>query len=103
MKRLVALGLGMFFAPLLFAAPPDGAALYVEKTCAACHGKNGNKPLLPDYPKIAVQNAAYAEKQILDIKSGARANGNAAAMQGVMHLVNDEEIKALAAYLESLK
>ena len=38
-----------------------------------------------------------------DIKSGARANGNSAAMKGVMHLVSDEEIKALAKYLSEIK
>jgi hypothetical protein len=27
---------------------------------------------------------------MLDIKSGARANGNSAAMKGVMHLVSDD-------------
>ena len=81
----------------------DGAKLYTEKTCNACHGPTGNKPLMPDYPKIAGQNAKYAERQMLDIKSGARANGNSAAMKGVMHLVNDEEIKALADYISKLK
>jgi cytochrome c len=81
----------------------DGAKLYTEKTCNACHGPAGNKPLMPDYPKIAGQNAKYAERQMLDIKSGARANGNAAAMKGVMHLVSDAEIKALADYLSKLK
>ncbi|QKS29902.1 MAG: c-type cytochrome [Candidatus Accumulibacter similis] len=81
----------------------DGAKLYTEKTCNACHGPAGNKPLMPDYPKIAGQNAKYAERQMLDIKSGARANGNSAAMKGVMHLVNDEEIKALAEYISKLK
>jgi cytochrome c len=81
----------------------DGAKLYTEKTCNACHGPAGNKPLMPDYPKIAGQNAKYAERQMLDIKSGARANGNSAAMKGVMHLVNDEEIKALADYISKLK
>lgn len=81
----------------------DGAKLYTEKTCNACHGPDGQKPLLPVYPKIAGQSAAYAEQQMKDIKSGARNNGQTAAMKGVMHLVNDDEIKALAAYLESLK
>ena len=38
-----------------------------------------------------------------DIKSGARNNGQTAAMKGVMHLVNDEEIKAISMWLESLK
>jgi len=81
----------------------DGAALYAEKTCVACHGKSAAKPLMPNYPKLAGQNAAYAEQQMKDIKSGARNNGQTAAMKGVMHLVSDEEIKALADYLSKLK
>jgi len=102
MKQLLALSaLGMLALPT--AAAPDGTALYTEKTCIACHGPKGNKPLLPNYPKVGGQNAAYAEQQMKDIKSGARANGQSAAMAGVMHLVNDEEIKALAAWLEAQK
>jgi cytochrome c len=81
----------------------DGKALYLEKTCVACHGKDAKKPLTPEYPKLAGQNAKYAERQMLDIKSGARANGNSAAMKGVMHLVSDEEIKELAKYLSEIK
>lgn len=85
------------------AAAPDGAALYQEKTCWSCHGKDGKKTLTPAFPKVAGQNAAYAEQQMKDIKSGARSNGQSAAMKGVMELVNDEEIKALAEYLSKLK
>ena len=81
----------------------DGAKLYEEKTCTACHGKDAKKPLMPDYPKIAGQNVKYIEKQMMDIKSGARANGNSAAMKGVMHLVSDAEIKAIAEYVSKLK
>jgi len=81
----------------------DGAKLYVEKTCTACHGKDGKKPLMPDYPKIAGQNVKYIEKQMADIKSGARSNGNSAAMKGVMVIVSDEEIKDLAAYVSKMK
>jgi cytochrome c len=84
-------------------AAMDGAALYKDKTCNACHGPKGDKPLMPNYPKIAGQNAAYIEAQMKDIKSGARNNGQTAAMKGVMHLVNDEEIKALSEYLSKLK
>ncbi len=82
----------------------DGAKLYQEKTCWSCHGKDAKTPLknMP-YPKLAGQNASYAEQQMKDIKSGARSNGQSAAMKGVMGLVNDEEIKALADYLSKLK
>ena len=80
----------------------DGAALYKSKTCVACHGKDGKTPILPTYPKIAGQNAAYALQQMKDIKSGARSNGQSSAMKGVMHLVSDEEMKALADYVATL-
>lgn len=81
----------------------DGAKLYAEKTCVACHGKDAKTPLLPAYPKLAGQNSAYAEQQMKDIKSGTRSNGQSAAMKGVMHLVTDAEIKVLADYLSKLK
>jgi len=102
MKKLVlftALA-GLLAAPA-FAA--DGAKLYSEKTCNACHGAEGKKPLMPVYPKLAGQNSAYMEQQMKDIKSGARNNGQTAAMKGVMHLVSDEEMKAIADYLAKLK
>ncbi|WP_284155197.1 c-type cytochrome [Sulfuricystis thermophila] len=85
----------------VFAA--DGATLYKEKTCFTCHGKDAKTPIMPSYPKLAGQNAEYALQQMKDIKSGARNNGQTAAMKGVMHLVNDEEMKAIAEYLSKLK
>lgn len=84
------------------AAAADGAALYQTKTCFSCHGKDAKTPILPAYPKLAGQNAVYAAQQMRDIKSGARSNGMAAAMKGVMHLVSDEEIDAIAQWLSTL-
>ena len=87
----------------------DGAALYAEKTCIACHGKEGKKPLIASYPQLAGQNAGYLVQQMMDIKSGARSNGSSAAMKGVMvnpegdQLVSDADIKDLAAYLSKIK
>ena len=95
-----------FAATLLVAGSAlaaDGAALYKEKTCTACHGPDGKKTLMPDYPKIAGQTPEYIERQMLDIKSGARANGNSAAMKGVMEIVSEADIKALAAYVSTMK
>jgi cytochrome c len=103
MKKLMAVVALATLAASPVLAAEDGAKVYAEKTCAACHGPAGNKTLMPDYPKIAGQNAKYLEKQMLDIKSGARANGNSAAMKGVMPLVSDEQIKVLADYISKLK
>jgi cytochrome c len=93
--------LGFTFSGSAVAA--DGPTLYKSKTCIACHGPDGAKPILPTYPKIAGQNKDYAINQMKDIKSGARANGQAAAMKGVMHLVSDEEIAILGEWLSTLK
>ena len=101
MTLISAVALTALAAPA--SAAMDGAALYKDKTCNACHGPKGDKTLMPNYPKVAGQNAAYIEQQMKDIKSGARNNGQTAAMKGVMHLVNDEEIKAISDYLSKLK
>jgi cytochrome c len=81
----------------------DGAALFKQKTCWSCHGKDANTPILPAYPKLAGQNADYLFEQMKDIKSGARNNGQTAAMKGVMGLVNEIEMRAIADWLATLK
>ncbi len=83
------------------AAALDGAALYKSKTCWSCHGKDAQTPIMPVYPKLAGQNADYAYNQMQDIKSGVRANGQSAAMKGVMGLVSDEEMRAIADWLST--
>jgi cytochrome c len=100
LKLILASAIAVSFATPALA---DGKALYAEKTCIACHGKEAKKPLTAEYPKLAGQNAKYAENQMKDIKSGARSNGNTAAMKGVMHLVSDAEIAELAKYLSEIK
>ena len=80
----------------------DGAQLFKTKTCWSCHGKDANSPIMPIYPKLAGQNADYAFNQMKDIKSGARSNGQTAAMKGVMGLVSEEEMRAIADWLSTL-
>ncbi len=81
----------------------DGAELYKKKTCWSCHGKDAKSPIMPMYPKLAGQNADYAYNQMVDIKSGARNNGQTAAMKGVMGLVDDAEMREIADWLATLK
>lgn len=81
----------------------SGEELYKQRTCIACHGPDAKTPILPVYPKLAGQSPAYMLQQAMDIKSGARSNGNTAAMKGVMHLVSDEELKAITDWLGTLK
>jgi cytochrome c len=81
----------------------NGAQLFKDKACWSCHGKDGKTPLMPGYPRIAGQDAQYVEKQILDIKSGARANGNCAGMKLMLNLVSNDEIKELAKFVSKLE
>ena len=94
--------LGATFATTATAADLDGAKLFTDKTCHSCHGKDASSPVVAGYPSIAGQAKEYLAQQIKDIKSGKRNNGQTAAMKGVMHLVTDEEIDAIAAYLSTL-
>ncbi len=95
--------LGLCMSSIAGAQTLDGETLFNQRTCFTCHGKDGKTPILPFYPIIAGQNAEYALQQMIDIKSGARANGNTAAMRGIMHLVTDEEMKILADYISKLE
>jgi cytochrome c len=91
-------------APAPAAAPAaDGATLFAKKTCIACHGKDAKTPIMPTYPKLAGQNAEYAYQQMNDIKSGARNNGQTAAMKGIMPLVSEEEMRTIANWLATLQ
>jgi cytochrome c len=98
---LVALGLCLSSAAQ--ADTLTGEELFNQRTCFTCHGKDAKTPILPEYPLIAGQNAPYLLQQMKDIKSGARANSNAPAMAGVMHLVTEEEMKVLADYISKLE
>ncbi len=106
MKKLKSMSLVAFLAimaSLSNVAQADGASLFQEKTCWSCHGKDAKTPLLPIYPKLAGQNADYAFNQMKDIKTGARANGQSAAMKGVMVLVDEAQMRDIANWLATLK
>lgn len=86
----------------------DGEQLYKTKTCVACHGPKGARPI-QSYPALAGQNEKYLVTQLQDIKSGKRIGSKDAAtghpftegMQAVMHLLNDEDLPVLAKYLNA--
>lgn len=81
----------------------DGKKLYMTKTCVACHGKDGLKPVLKTYPFVGGQDQKYILTQMMDIKTSKRVNGLTNAMQPVMHLVQDSEIEAIAEFLANVK
>lgn len=101
LKRVAAVAgaAGLILGVVSNAAAADGAELYKTKLCNTCHGDAGKAPIMPVYPKLAGQNAAYAVQQIKDIRDGKRTNGMSAAMKPMAAQVNDAEAQAISDYL----
>lgn len=78
---------------------PKSAEQTVNTVCAACHAPDGNSVITLN-PKLAGQHPEYLEKQLMEFKSGKRAN---AVMSGMAAALSDSEMKALAAYFASKK
>ncbi len=70
-----------------------------EQVCAACHGKDGNTPIDPSYPKLAGQHADYLVRVLLDYKSEQRKN---AIMGAQAKGLSRADIENLAAFYASL-
>jgi cytochrome c553 len=65
-----------------------------SRTCAACHGADGNSAA-PNFPRIAGQHYDYLLKSLRDYKSGARKN---AIMAPQVANLNPRDFEDLAAY-----
>ncbi len=83
------------------AAKPDTAAGEAKYTamCAACHGADGNSAA-PENPKLAGQHPEYLVKQLIEFKSGKRAN---AVMSGMAAALTEEDMKNVSAWLAAQK
>ncbi|BAS67333.1 c-type cytochrome [Bathymodiolus septemdierum thioautotrophic gill symbiont] len=57
----------------------DGKGAYAAGGCGGCHGATG-KSVVPIYPNLAGQHAAYIVKQLKDFQSGARKDPTMSAM-----------------------
>ena len=72
--------------------------------CMACHGPGGGGNPLVSYPSLSGQHANYSADMLRRFRDGAAfgSSPNAAVMAGVAKQLTDEEIDALASYLEGL-
>jgi cytochrome c553 len=100
MKRLLLTCVAIGFSSLLHAADID-AGKASSAMCVGCHGTNGIS-MIPTYPNLAGQKAAYLESALKAYKSKERAGGNAAIMWGLAAPLSDADIANLAAYYQSL-
>jgi cytochrome c553 len=70
--------------------------------CMGCHGPKGVGNPGANFPRISGQHAAYVEKALKDFRDGNRTNDAQKMMQGVAHNMTDEEIAAVAQYVQGL-
>jgi len=86
-------------SPVVSAADRAAGQAKADAVCAACHGKDGNTPVDPSYPKLAGQHSDFLIRALSDYKSGARKN---AIMAGQVQALSKADIENLAAYYASL-
>ena len=74
-------------------------------SCSSCHGPNGQGNPVSGYAVLAGQHAAYIDKSLKKFRA-TNAYGEddapSAVMSGVARLLSDEEIAALASYIQGL-
>lgn len=95
----------LFFIVLIFLGcsnkPVDGKTLYAKK-CANCHGKMAKKSALGKSAPIG----GFTQEQIIHALKGYQEGTYGGAMKGTMKQqassLNDEEITAVAKYIDSL-
>lgn len=94
-KILCVAGIAAMFAGVTVAQAANPAAgKEKSKSCAACHGPDGNSTA-PDFPKLAGQHYDYLVKALSDYKSGERKN---AIMAPLAASLSKRDIEDLAAF-----
>ncbi len=90
---------------------PRGRALYLGgdkerdiAACIACHGPKGRGNAAAAYPALNGQHATYTAQTLRDYASGARqSGGKEQAMQSVASRLTEEDIVAVASYVQGLR
>lgn len=71
--------------------------------CMACHGPTGIGNAPARFPRISGQHAPYVEKALKDFRAGTRSNDLNGMMRGVAARMTDDEIAAVAQYVQGLR
>jgi cytochrome c553 len=72
-------------------------------SCSGCHGPAGAGIAGAAFPRIGGQHAVYAAAQLRNYKSGARATDPNSMMRTIASRLSDEEIDAVASYLQGIR
>lgn len=71
--------------------------------CAACHGPSGIGNPAARFPMLAGQHAEYTDAQLVAFRSMQRANDGGQMMRNVAARLSDDDIAALASYVQGLR
>lgn len=72
--------------------------------CLACHGPTGRGNPAAEYPALRGQHATYTAKQLRDYASGARSSdGQTRIMRDIAARLDEDDITALASYVQGLR
>ena len=72
-------------------------------SCSGCHGPSGAGIAGAAFPQIGGQHAVYAAAQLRGYKSGTRATDPNSMMRTIAARLTDEEIDAVASYLQGMR
>ena len=75
---------------------------YKIQACIACHGPNGQGNNPASIPMLSGQHADYTFTQLKNFQSRLRANDPNKMMRNIVHRMTDEEMKAVAQYVQGL-
>ena len=105
MKRLLIAATLASFALVSHAADvKKGQELVAKGNCAACHGEGLNKPVAPEYPKLAGQHEDYIYYALkaYQTENNPQVGRNNAVMASQAKQLTHAQLKDIAAYVASL-
>lgn len=70
--------------------------------CMACHGPSGLGNNQANFPRLSGQHADYTIQQLNNYRSGKRTTDLNQIMQEISQKMNDDDIQAVADYIEGL-
>jgi cytochrome c553 len=72
------------------------------QACISCHGPNGQGNYAAAIPMLSGQHAQYTYQQLKNFQTSTRSNDYNKMMRNIVHRMTDEEMKAVASYIEGL-
>ena len=72
------------------------------QACISCHGPNGQGNYAAAIPMLSGQHSQYTYQQLKNFQTSIRSHDYNMMMRNIVHRMTDEEMKAVASYIEGL-